>query len=159
MQEEIFNNYYDKLYSYALSKTRSKDDALDLVNDIFLAIYSYLNKGLKIEKLDNLIWKIASNCWKKKAAKYIKEKNIIHDDLVLENISTTCDEIEKIIYQDIMNNLKEFNLTEKEELCFNAYYKEDLSIKEISNRYHIDTNNIKYYLYNSRKKIKERYDD
>jgi len=39
------------------------------------------------------------------------------------------------------------------------YYINDLSIKEISEKLNIKEANIKYYLYNARNKIKERYSE
>ena len=35
--------------------TNNKEDAEDLVNNIFLGIYTYLNKNINIESLENLI--------------------------------------------------------------------------------------------------------
>lgn len=160
MNEEIFNNYYDKLYYWSLKKTKNIEDAEDLVNDIFVAIYRYLNKNIKIEILDHLIWKIASNCWKKQANKYIKSHTIINDETILENISTNNNcTIEKIIYEDIINNIENYNLTDKEKRCFVSYYKKDLSIKQISTMLNTAESNIKYYLYSARNKIKEKYND
>ena len=40
---------------------------------------------------------------------------------------------------------------------FKLYYLKDLLIKDISNKLEITESNIKYYLYNVRNKIKERY--
>ena len=159
MKEEIFNNYYDKIYKYSLSKTKNIEDTKDLVNDIFVAIFSYINKNIEIKKLDNLIWTIASNCWKKKAIMYIKDHNNIYDDRIIDSVPINDNFIDKIIYEDIIKNIDKYQLTKNEEICFLSYYKEDLSIKEISNKYHISESNIKYYLYNSRKKIKEKYHD
>ena len=115
----------------------------------------YFNKDIPIEKLDNLIWKIAHNLWYIKAKNYIKEK----DNISLDNINTCYNEnyLDKIIYNDIINSLTNIGLTEKEFLSFKLYYYDDLSIKEISNKLKTSESNIKYYLYSARKKVKERY--
>ena len=49
---------------------RSKKEIERIVKD-------YDVEYLQIEKLDNLIWKIAHNTWYTRAKKYIKEKNNI----------------------------------------------------------------------------------
>lgn len=160
MKEQIFDDYYDQLYYWSIHKTKNIEDAKDLVNDIFVAIYTYLGKGIKIEKLDHLIWKIASNCWKKQVIKYQKDRNIIKDEFLIENTKTDNNHmIEKIIYEDIINNLDRYNLTLKEQQIFISYYQKDLSISQISVLFNINSSNIKYYLYNARKKIKEKYND
>ncbi len=154
--DKIYDEYYYKLYFWAIKKTDNKEDAEDLVNNVFLSIFEYLNKNIKVEKLENLIWKVAYNLWCTKAKKYIKEKNnVIYEDIYSKSYEN--DMVDKIIYKEIITNLDNFGLTEKEKQSFNLYYFNDLSIKEISKKININETNIKYYLFNARKKIKERY--
>ncbi len=153
---KIYDEYYYKIYNWAISKTNNKEDAEDLTNSVFLAIFEYFSKNIEIQKIENLIWKIAYNLWCTKAKDYIKEKN-----------STTFDEkydpgyempmLDKIIYKEIINNLDNIGLTDKEKNIFKMYYINDLSIKEISEKMDTKESNIKYFLYSARNKIKERY--
>lgn len=154
--DEIFDKYYDKLYYWSLKKTDNKEDAEDLVNNIFVAIFEYFNKNINITKLENLIWKIAHNIWSTRANQYINEKNNIDYD---DTVEVCCMEntLDKIVYREIVDNIEHIGLTEKEVISFRLYYLYDLSLKEISEKLKTSENNIKYYLYNSRKKIKERY--
>lgn len=154
--DKIFDEYYYKIYNWSIKKTNNKEDAEDLTNSIFLAIFEYLNENIKVEKLENLIWKIAHNIWANKAKKYIKEKNNISYD---NNVNIGYEEkmLEKVIYKEIINNIENIGLTDKELTSFRLYYIFDLSLKEISNKINSTENNIKYYLYSARKKIKERY--
>ena len=153
---KIFDEYYYKIYHWSIKKTNNKEDAEDLTNTIFVAIFEYFNENINIKKLDNLIWKIAHNIWCTRAKKYIKEKNNISYDDTLE-IKYQDNLLDKIIYKEIINNLDNINLTEKELLSFKMFYLNDLSIKEISKKINSSESNIKYYLYNARKKIKEKY--
>lgn len=154
--DDIYDKYYDKLFNWSKSKTNNISDAEDLTNSVFLAIFEYLNKNIAIEKLDNLIWKIAYNLWCTKAKSYVKEKiNVEFDE---DYYSYNKDEIiDKIIYREIIDNIDTIGLTKKENMSFRYYYIDDLSIKEISSKLCTTESNIKYYLYNARKKIKERY--
>ena len=153
----VYDKYFDKIYSWAIKKTNNKEDAEDLTNNVFLAIFEYFNKNISIEKLDNLIWKIAHNMWYLKAKNYIKEK----ENVTLDEVNTSYREkyLDKVIYNDIINNLSNIGLTEKEFITFKLYYGNDLSIKEISDKLKTSESNIKYYLYSARKKVKERYDE
>lgn len=159
MQDKIYDEYYNKIYYWALGKTHNKEDAKDLLNDIFVEIFIYLNKNIKIEKLDNLIWTICYNTWKNKVRKIIKYKNIIYDDEIIDNTKYEEENIDKIIYKDIIDNLEHYGLTDNEIKCFNLYYQEEKKVNEISKIMKTSESNIKYYLFNSRKKIKERYND
>lgn len=156
--DKIYDEYYYKIYYWAIKKTRNKEDAEDLTNNIFVSIFEYLGKNIQIDKLDNLIWKIAYNLWCTKAKKYIKEKNNISVDANYD-VGYQDDMLDKVIYREIIDDIENFNLTEKEIIVFKMYYCNDLSIKEISDKINSSQSNIKYYLYNARKKIKERYND
>lgn len=139
-----------------IKKTNNKEDAEDLTNNVFLVIFEYVNKNISINKLDNLIWKIASNLWYHESQKYIKEKNNISYDKI-QDIGYQEDSLRKVIYKEIIDNLDNIGLTNKEYLSFMMYYCKDLSIKEISDKLNSSISNIKYYLYSARKKVKERY--
>lgn len=152
----IYDEYYSKIYNWSLKKTNNKEDAEDLTNSIFLAIFEYFGANVKVDKIENLIWKIAHNIWCTRAKQYIKERN----NTTFEETYQTSYEvslIDKIIYKEIINNLDNIGLTEKEATIFKMYYLNDLSIKEISKNLNTKEANIKYYLYNARNKIKERY--
>ena len=151
----VYDKYFNNIYYWALKKTNNKEDAEDLTNNVFLAIFEYFNKNIDIEKLDNLIWKIAHNIWYLKAKSYIKEKN----NVSLDEVNTSYNEkyLDKVIFNDIISNLNNIGLTNNEYLSFKLYYCNDLSIKEISIKLKTSESNIKYYLYSARKKVKERY--
>lgn len=154
--DAIYDEYFDKIYNWSIKKTNNKEDAEDLTNSVFLAIFEYFNKDIKVEKLENLIWKIAYNLWSTKAKNYIKEKNNTEFDEEYQSIDNT-DMLDKVIYREIVNNLDNVGLTTNEKKAFELYYINDLSIKEISEKLDSSDTNIKYYLYSARKKIKERY--
>lgn len=155
--DKIYDEYFDKIYNWTIKKTDTREEAEDLTNDIFLAIHEYLNKNIKVEKMSNLIWKVAYNLWCTRAKKYIKEKNTLFYD---ENVECKYEDktIEKIIYREIVSDIDKIGLSDNEVNIFNLYYLKDLSIKKISNILNITESNIKFYLFSIRKKIKERYD-
>ena len=145
-----------KLFYWSLKKTKNKEDAEDLTNSIFVAIFEYFNENIDVRKIDNLIWKIAHNIWCTRAKRYIKEKNNISYDETTD-IGYEENALEKIVYKEIVDNLERIGLTEKDLLSFRLYYIKDLSIKDISKKIGTSDNNIKYYLYSARKKVKEKY--
>lgn len=153
----IYDEYFYKIYNWALSKTRNKEDAEDITSSTFVAIYEYLSRSIEIKSIENLIWKIAHNIWCKKAKEYILNKN--NESLDDYDIGNQSNEIDKIIYKEIINNLERYNLTKKEMDSFKMYYLKDLSIKDIATKLDSSYSNIKYYLYSARCKIRERYHD
>ena len=154
--DAIYDKYYYEIYNWAIKKTRCKEDAEDLTNSVFLAIFEYFNKNIKVEKVENLIWKIAYNLWCSKAKSYIKEKNNVTFDENYESLDDSS-MLDKIIYKEIIDDLDNIGLTSKEKMAFKLYYVNDLSIKEISEKMNTKEANIKYFLYDARNKIRERY--
>ena len=154
--DKIYDEYFDKIYNWSIKKTNNREDAEDLTNSVFLSIFEYLNKDISVEKLENLIWEIAYNIWCTRAKKYIKEKNNVNYDMSYE-LGYEDITIDKIIYREIIDDIDKIGLSENEIKIFKLYYLKDLSIKDISNKLEITESNIKYYLYNVRNKIKERY--
>ena len=156
--DRIYDEYYYKIYNWAIKKTNNKEDAEDLTNNVFLSIFEYLNKNVQVEKLENLIWKIAYNLWCAKVKDYIKEKNNTNYDEDYQ-LRYEVEMIDKIIYKEIIDSLDNIGLTEKEKLAFQMYYMNDMSVKEISDKLKTKDSNVKYFLYNARNKVKERYHD
>ena len=103
--DKIYDEYYYKIYYWVIKKTRNKEDAEDLTNNIFVSIFEYLGKNIGIDKLDNLIWKIAYNCWCTKAKKYIKEKNNVVVDTIYD-IGYQEDMLDKVIYREIIDDIE-----------------------------------------------------
>ena len=153
----IYDEYFYKIYNWTLSKTRNKEDAEDITSSTFVAIYEYLSRNIEIKSIENLIWKIAHNIWCKKAKEYILNKN--NESLDDYDIGNQSNEIDKIIYKEIINNLERYNLTKKEMDSFKMYYLRNLSIKDITTKLDSSFSNIKCFLYSARCKIRERYHD
>lgn len=76
-----------------------------------------------------------------------------------ELIDVDTNIIDKIIYKDITKNIDKIGLTNTEMKVFKLYYYNVFNIKEINKLLLINENNIKYYLYNARKKIKEKFNE
>lgn len=118
--DKVFDEYYYKIYYWALKKTNNREDAEDLTSTVFVSIFEYFNKDIQIEKIDNLIWKIAHNIWCTRTKKYIREKDDITYNLTNE-MGYEDNVLDKIIYKDIINNLDNINLTEKEKISFISF--------------------------------------
>ena len=101
--DKVYDEYFDKIYNWSIKKTNNREDAEDLTNSVFLSIFEYLNKDINVEKLENLIWKIAYNIWCTRAKKYIKEKNNVNYDMSYE-LGYEDITIDKIIYREIIDD-------------------------------------------------------
>lgn len=71
--ECIINHYYEALYRYCYRILRSKEDAEDLVQEVFIKINNLLEDKKNIEIHNNYLYKIAYN----KCINTIRRKKII----------------------------------------------------------------------------------
>lgn len=76
--DKIYDEYYYKIYYWAVKKTNNKEDAEDLTNNVFIAIFDYFDKDINVNKIENLIWKIAYNIWCAQAKNILKKRIIYH---------------------------------------------------------------------------------
>ena len=116
-----------------------KNENLDEI-DLNLDVYEYVNE---INEFNQKLYVSTNN------------RLLIYD----ENLNLEYSEkiIDKVIYKEIIESIDKSGLTEKENKAFRLYYLNDLSVKEISIILKTTESNIKYFLYNARNKIKEKY--
>ena len=59
--EKLIGRYERKIYNHCLRLTGNREDALDLMQDVFLAVYRNLDKFRKEASFSSWIYRIASN--------------------------------------------------------------------------------------------------
>ena len=61
-QEQIYRDYYDKVFAYTVNRTRSREDAEDLTSEIFIKVYNKLESfDEKKAQLSTWIYQIAKH--------------------------------------------------------------------------------------------------
>ena len=134
----VYNKNFKMILNFILKNSRNKDDAYDVFNDAILIFWNNAISGKLIltTKISTYIYGICSNIWLKELGKRKKltfidndlnMPNPINDELVIDN---------KLLnkYIDKLNNL--------EKKIIKGYYYDELSMKEICNKYNyksIDT--------------------
>lgn len=141
------------IFAYALSRVSHREDAEDLAGDIILAI---LQSGSKIRD-DNAffgyIWAIAANTYKK----FLRKRNRASYESLDEESADERDFTGEILRTQEYNVLRrELALLSREyRECTVAYYFDGLSCAETASRLHISLEMVKYYLFKTRKILKE----
>ncbi len=59
--ELLYNEFGSQLYSYALTVTKNKEMAEDVVTDVFIQAYEYIQKHSDIRSLKALVYTICRN--------------------------------------------------------------------------------------------------
>ena len=144
-----YEMYKNMLYSIAYTYVKNKDDAEDVVQDVFM---KYLKSNDVFPTLDNeKFWliKVVINTAKTHVTRIWKKKVNLND----EYINKVADKKEKR-----ENDLFEVvcKLPSKYKDVIVLFYYEDLSIKEISSALKITEANVKKRLERGRNIIKEK---
>lgn len=141
------------IFAYALSRVSNKDDAEDLTNDIVLAILQSTDKIKNPNAFYGYIWGIAANTYRK----FMRKKSRLSFEEIDDNTPDEYDFTSNIFAQEDISRLRrEIALLSKEyRECTIAYYYEELSCAEVSNKLNISLEMVKYYLFKTRKILKE----
>lgn len=154
------------IFAYALSRVSNKEDAEDLTNDIVLAILQSADKLKSPEAFYGYVWGIAANVYRKFLQKRnnrrAKEESIDNDEGTgaAEPVAEGdfAEELaERLALQEDMAKLhREIALLSKEHReCTVAYYFGELSCAEVAKQLNLSLEMVKYYLFKTRKILKE----
>ncbi len=145
--------YRDRIFGFAMEKTRNVDQADELASDIICEVYRSFLRGGDIVNVDGYVYRIARNVW----AKYVRR--------LTENRS--FEDIDNVIipYYDKRgdDNSEELEALRREigylsdrqrQIVYMHYYRE-LSVSEIAKRLSISAGTVKWHLSDARTKLKE----
>lgn len=141
------------LFAYALNRVSVKEDAEDLAGDIIAAILQSAPRLKNDDAFYGWFWAIAANTTKK----YFRKKSGFPVVELDESYSEDMDVAETVVCKEKIAILRrELSLLSKEyRECTLAYYFDELSCREISDKFGISVEMVKYYLYKTRRILKE----
>lgn len=141
----IIEKYSDMVYRLAFSQTRSKNDADDIFQEVFLR---YIKKNIKFESEEHIkAWliRVTVNCSKKLwSSSWIKKTVPLED-----NISFNMKE-ENYIHDILLSIPKKYRS------IIHLFYYEDLSVNQISEILKINPSTIRVQLMRARNILKEK---
>ena len=163
------------IFAYALSRVSNKEDAEDLTNDIVVAILQSADKLKTPEAFYGYIWGIAANTYRKFLRKRRRQQLEFHVEALqsMEDTETStegsgydCFAVEEDFSQELADNLelkenaaklrREIALLSYEHReCTVAYYFKEMSCADIAKELKISLEMVKYYLFKTRKILKE----
>jgi RNA polymerase sigma-70 factor (family 1) len=147
---EIFNRYWGQLYVHALKMLKDEDDAKDIVQEVFTALWL---KSEKIEIILNLQAYLFS-CIRFKVLNHIRDNNtrINYIDLFSQFINrknhTVLEHIEERELAEAINAVIN-SLPEKMKKIFELSRTQYLSHKEISKKLNISEKTVKKQISNA----------
>ncbi len=154
--ENTLRLYGNDVFKIAYTYCKNKDDAEDIVQNVFLKLYLGKEHFNNSEHIKKWLMKVAINESKNllKSAWYRKRQN--NDEVLLSYESTESSE-NKVLNRDEFSEiyLNVMNLPEKYRAVIFLYYYEEYTIKEIAEIISVRESNVQTRLLRARKKLKE----
>ncbi len=142
----IFDLYWIPLFKYAESKIKSKEDAEELVQNIFMELWEKKEK-LVITNLYNFL----KVCLRNKCIDYLRVKILEgkYSDYCKQLSETSCNNTQEAIYLvDLSTRVNEglINLPSKTQLVFKLNRFDRLSIKQTAQKLNLSEKAVEYHL-------------
>lgn len=137
---DIVSEYTPKLFSYIRSQVRCREDAEDILQDVFFQLARVSNEGrTEIERMSSWLYRVARNSvlnfWRKN-----REVSIEAEDVICEDIAQTlsCSPqnspdivfLRKLVWQELDIALSELPPEQCEVFCLTVF--DGMPIKDIS---------------------------
>ncbi|WP_252215836.1 sigma-70 family RNA polymerase sigma factor [Clostridium sp. VAP41] len=162
---DIYNNTYDDVLRYVVSKCRSSDDIADIMQNIYLNFYKALKNKREIKEYKKYLIRIARNeVYKHYGLLKMLQNHIpifsLNDDKQFKNIQEDLNieynYEEEALCEEIWGYIKKKDiLTFK---IFVLYFQSDLKIKDISKSLNVSESTVKNRLYRTMNKINEEFE-
>ncbi len=151
---QLLNENLKNIFAFSVSNLYDKQDAEDLTNDIIVAVLSSVDRLESDDAFYGFMWKIAENTLKKRIRKKNRPSEKCNSDFYGVNWGTPEDSI--IQNEDVMTLRRELSLLSKQYREVTVeYYIKNKSVREISGNLNISEEMVKYYLFKTRKILKE----
>lgn len=143
------------IFAWSLSRVSHKQDAEDLAGDIITAILESAPRVRDPDAFFGYVWTIANNTYKNFLRRRGRNTSVDIDGIA-ETASDDSVEDDVIRADETHRLRRELALLSREyRLCTIAHYFDGLSCAEIADKYSISLEMVKYYLYKTRKILKE----
>lgn len=145
--------YRDRIFGFAMEKTRNVDQADELASDIICEVYRSFLRGGDIVNVDGYVYRIARNVWSKYVRRLTENRGFEDiDNVVIPYYDKREDENSEAI-EALRREIG--YLSDRQRLIVYMHYYAELPISEIAKRLNISAGTVKWHLSDARTKLKE----
>jgi len=156
--QQLFNQYSQPLYRFALSYLKSEQAAEDVVQEVFYKVWKKRKDIDTGKSFQSYLFTIALNAIRKQFNKLAGSNQLKHDLLIsFSQNKNTFDNKED--FQELLNKLEEFinRMPEKRRAIFRRKKLEGKSHKEIAGEFSITTKTVEYHITEAMKFLKKEF--
>ena len=145
--DSIFKKYNKKVYYFAISYLKNKEEAEDVVQEVFMNLWKYRDQINEYYVFSKYLFKITYNATCKKIRKQVSDKKQLEEvlkNIILEDNSTNLE----IEYNNLLEtaNLLIGKLPSRQKEIFLLSTKEQLTNEQIAQQLYISKKTVDNYL-------------
>src|SRR5450759_2005047 len=154
--DNIFKKYNKKVYYFAISYLKNKEEAEDVVQDVFMNLWKYRDQINEYHVFSKYLFKITFNATCKKFRKQATDKKQLEEvmkNIIIEDNSTNLD----IEYNNLLEtaNLVIEKLPSRQRKIFLLSIKEQLTNEQIAQQLNISKKTVENYLSKKKTSLKK----
>lgn len=144
--DEIYALYARRLYAYCLQYVKSREDAEEIVQDVFTKVWINRHSIVHAESIGAFIFKIAKNQlinkYRQRINSFVFEEYVNYYN---EEKYSVCDTSHVIEYDDFRKSLDKAlkNLTSTQQKVIVSCKLNQLSVKEVAQKLHLQEQTVK----------------
>ncbi|MFN8239731.1 MAG: RNA polymerase sigma factor [Bacteroidales bacterium] len=154
-QELLYKRYFGYAFKIALIHNRDRDNALEIVNDSFMKVFSQITRYDRALPFGTWLGRIVINTSIDRFRKYNKDFTVDEGETLLIP-DTAHGVVNELTARDIMTLLD--HLPEIQKLVFSLYEIDGYSHEEIAGLLNIPENTSRVYLTRAKKRLRELFD-
>lgn len=153
----LYNSYSNKLYNFAFSYLKTEDDALDVVQNVFVSLWEKRDQLKRDSNLEAFLFTVTKNAVVSLFRKKVQEKKYLehlrHTVVIEKNI--TEEEYNYQVLSDKISTLIE-QLPEQRKRVLKLDKEEGLSNKQIAEKLNISVKTVEDHKTKAKRFIKEK---
>jgi RNA polymerase sigma-70 factor (ECF subfamily) len=156
----IYERYCKRLYGFVIRYIKQKEDAEEIVQEVFVKIWESRNKVDIYSSFEAFIFTIAYNTTISLLRKRTNEKKYLEHLKSLQQFTNAPDLIDEIHFNELNDRVKVLlnELTPRQKEIFQLSREEGLTHDEIAKKLDISVNTVKKHMVNTLAFLKSQID-
>jgi len=146
--DAIYARYCHRLYGFVIRYLKNKEDAEEIVQEVFLKIWENRQKINNYSSFDSFLFTIAYNSTISLLRKRVNEQKYVENLKLRQQVNIGTDLIDEIQFNELNEKVYSLlnQLTPRQKEIFRLSRKEGLTHEEIAKKLNISTNTVKNHL-------------
>jgi RNA polymerase sigma-70 factor (ECF subfamily) len=158
--DELFRKYYNKIYSFSYRYLQNKQDAEEVVQEVFITVWKIREKLKEIKNLNSWLFTITFNQIRKIFRNMAIEKRKL-ETVAMSSVFEEDSVLTEIEFNDLMSKAGEIieRIPKKQKTVLLLSIRDGLSSSEISSKLKINKRTVENHLSNARAYLKKVFNE